>query len=160
MKLSEAEEPVQDRNVEEDSAGRKKKEKKKAAVCTELQTHKHTLARAHTLPPCLSWPLLLLYVWHAAWKLRLRGVYQGNSLSTSAPLPPSLHIFPPCLTSPLPHTLPLGVTPRKPRQKCLRKRSLRGGGGGGDALVSRCRFLPSAGKQQRRQPRCSQMINF
>lgn len=59
----------------EDSAGRKK------GHC--LQYSANTNACTHT-PLRLSWPLLLLYVWHAALKLRLRGVYQGNSLHLRA----------------------------------------------------------------------------
>lgn len=77
-------------------------------------THTHTQTPIHThtqtSPPfSLSWPLLLLYVWHAALKLQLRGttlstwgiLYLYITLSSFAHL-----FFALCLTSLLPHSLP------------------------------------------------------
>lgn len=110
-------------------AGKKKKKRLLSALnCKHTNTHLH--ARTHS-PPCLSWPLLLLYVWHAAWKLRLRGIYQGNSSlylcaapSFFAHLPPLPNISAPTHSSPRcdstetpPEVLAQAFSPRR-RLRC------------------------------------------
>lgn len=82
-----------------DSTGRKE-----VAVCLKC-THKHTLTHPHIHSPpfLLPWPLLLLYVWHAALKPQLR----GTTLSTWGFLYLYITLFASlCLTSLLPHSLP------------------------------------------------------
>lgn len=118
---------------------------KRGCGLPEVYTHTRTNTHTHT-PFSLSWPLLLLYVWHAvcfkARTTRHNTVCLGNSL----PLHHSLLL---CTSLSLPRFSALTLFPNSDSTETLKELSLAQPCHKSDALS--LSFPPVANEQRRRQ---------